>query len=372
MTRQIFTINPGSTTTKVALFRDEETVFSTTIRHDAAELARFSSPSEEMPYRREQILRVLEEKKVDLSTVDVFVGRGGGLLSMEGGTYEVTDLLLEHARTCANGVVHPATLGPQLAHEFALRFGAWAMVVNPPDVDELQPVARMTGIRGVYRTVHLHALNLKETAIRHSRDVQGKPYEECRYIVCHIGGGISVSAHCLGRMIDGYDIAGGEGPMAPTRCGSMSVSDVLDQVEAAGGDIREVRRLCTKTGGFVSWLRISDAVEVTERAARGDKCAQMVWDALIYQIEKSIGSMAAVLRGKVDAILLGGGMAHSKELVKEITECCSFIAPVFAYPGEFEMEAMASGALRVLRGEESLKEYTGKKAFTGFDFAKEE
>lgn len=241
-------------------------------------------------------------------------------------------------------------------------------MVNPPDVDELQELARMTGIKGVYRIIHLHALNLKETAIRHSRNVMDRAYEECNYVVCHIGGGISVSAHCRGKMIDGYDIVGGEGPMAPTRCGSISVANLLEYMETSGLGVADVRKLCTRTGGFVNHVGISDAIELTDRAASGDRYAEMLWDSMIYQIEKCIGSMAAALHGQVDGILLGGGMVHNQDLVKQITDACSFIAPVTAYPGEFEMEAMAAGAIRVLEGGEKLKTYTGKPVWDGFDW----
>lgn len=240
------------------------------------------------------------------------------------------------------------------------------MVVNPPDVDELQDLARMTGIKGVYRVIHLHALNLKETAIRHSNTVLHKKYEECNFIVCHIGGGISISAHRAGKMIDGYDIVGGEGPMAPTRCGDISVANVLAYIAKNDISVKEMKSLLTRRGGFVSHLGISDAIELTKRAKNGDKYADMLWNTMIYQIEKGIGAMAAVLHGKADGVLLGGGMVHSDDLVKQITESCSFIAPVTAYPGEFEMEAMAAGAIRVLSGEEELKEYTGQLVWNGF------
>ena len=169
-------------------------------------------------------------------------------------------------------------------------------------------------------------------------------------------------------MIDGYDIVGGEGPMAPTRCGSIAVSDVIKYLK--DHDISDLKALCTKTGGFVNHIGISDAIELNERAAKGDKYAEMIWDAMIYQIEKAIGSMAAVLKGKIDGILLGGGMVHNKDLVARITDDCGWIASVSAYPGEFEMEAMASGAERVLSGEEKVKKYTGKNIFQGFDFDK--
>ncbi len=365
---KVLAVNPGSTSTKIALFQDEECVYAKNVSHDASELARFPTIPEQLPYRRDMILGLLKEAEVSLEDIDVFVGRGGGLLAMEGGTYGVSELMLDHARRCANGVIHPAALGFQLANEFAVKYGAKAMVVNPPDVDELQDLARMTGIKGVNRNVHLHALNLKETAIRHSKNVLNKKYEDCNYIVCHIGGGISVSAHRGGRMIDGYDIVGGEGPMAPTRCGSVSVADLLKYMEKNQLGVSEIKKLCTRTGGFVSHVGISDAVELTDRAREGDSYARMLWNTMIYQIGKCIGAMAAVLCGKVDGILLGGGMVHSGDLVEQITKSCSFIAPVTAYPGEFEMEAMAAGAIRVLNGEENLKEYTGEPVWSGFEW----
>lgn len=362
---KVFTVNPGSTSTKIALFEGEEKVFSANVSHDAKVLEQYQTLSDQLKYRNETIHKILEENKADLTGLDACVGRGGGLLAMEGGVYEIDDLVLDHSIHAANGVVHPASLGPSIAKQFADQYGAKAYVVNPPDVDELQDLARLTGIKGVYRVIHLHALNLKETAIRHAKTL-GKKYEECSFIVCHIGGGISISAHRNGKMIDGYDIVGGEGPMAPTRCGSIAVADLLRY--AQDHDLNEIKKLCTKSGGFVSHLGISDARELRARAEKGDRYAKLVWDSMIYQIEKGIGAMAAVLHGKVDGILLGGGMVHDDDLVRQITEVCSFIAPVTAYPGEFEMEAMASGAVRALDGTETVKKYTGVCAFTGFDF----
>ena len=361
---KILTVNPGSTSTKIALFENGEKVFGANVSHDAEVLKQFVTQEEQLPYRMETIRNILEENHVDLSGLDACVGRGGGILACEGGVYEVTDLVLEHSLHAANGVIHPAGLGPSIANEFAREHGVKAYAVNPPDVDELQDVARITGIKGVYRNVHLHALNLKETAIRHAAS-QGKRYEDGNYIVCHIGGGVSVSAHKKGRMIDGYDIVGGEGPMAPTRSGAVPVSEFIDYAE--GKDKKELKALTTKTGGFVSHLGTSDAIEVNEMIASGNKYAALVWEAFIYQIEKGIGAMAAVLHGQVDGILLGGGIVHNESLVQKITEACSFIAPVYAYPGEFEMEAMAAGAERVLKGEETPKVYTGVKVFQGFE-----
>ncbi len=361
---KILTINPGSTSTKIALFENDTKLFSVNVSHDAAVLSQFTEQEAQLPYRMETIRAILAENNVDLSGLSACVGRGGGLLACEGGVYEVTDLVLQHSLHAANGVIHPAGLGPSIAHEFAEEYGVKAYAVNPPDVDELQDVARITGIKGVYRNVHLHALNLKETAIRHAAS-QGKKYEDGNYIVCHIGGGVSVSAHQKGRMIDGYDIVGGEGPMAPTRCGAVPVAEFIEYSE--GKTAKELRALTTRTGGFVSHLGTSDAIEVNEKIAAGDAYAALVWEAFIYQIEKGIGAMAAVLKGKVDGILLGGGIVYNEGLVKELKESVGFIAPVYAYPGEFEMEAMAAGAIRVLKGEEQVKIYTGKKVFQGFE-----
>ncbi len=362
---KIFTINPGSTSTKIALFEGEKELFCKNVSHDAEKLAQYPTISDQFTYRKETIDSLLKESNNSLDGVHAFVGRGGGLLAMEGGTYEINDLVLDHATHGANGVQHPAMLGPQLAFDYAKSYHARAFVVNPPDVDELQELARMTGIKGVYRMVHLHALNLKETAIRHAESMHRK-YEDSNFIVCHIGGGISISAHRAGRMVDGYDIVGGEGPMAPTRCGSVAVSDILRYCDDK--DLKEVKQLCTRSGGFVSHLGISDALEVSNRAKAGDEYAKMLWNTMIYQIEKCIGSMAVVLHGKIDGILLGGGMVYNEDLVMQIKNTCEWIAPVTAYPGEFEMQAMAAGAIRVLVGQEELKKYSGECIFKGFDF----
>lgn len=361
---RVLVINPGSTSTKVGLFDGERAVFTVNVAHEASELAKFAGVSDQLPYRVGLIEQALAENGVELASIDAFVGRGGGLLPLPGGTYVVDDVLLDHATRGANGVQHPAQLGPQIAHAFAGRVGRPAFVVNPPDTDELCDEARMTGVRGAYRHVHLHALNLKETAIRHAASA-GRAYEECRFVVCHIGGGISVSAHDRGRMVDGADIVGGEGPMAPTRCGALPVAEVLDYLDA-GHATADVRRMCMKTGGFVDLLGTSDALEVSRRAETGDEACRRAWDAMVYQICKEIGAMAAALGGNVDGILLGGGMVHNKGLVCAIEKRCGWIAPVFAYPGEFELEAMAAGARRVLDGDEEPLRYTGKSVFDGF------
>ena len=367
---RVLAVNPGSTSTKLGLFEGETCMFQENVAHAAAELAGFGSISDQLPYRRDMVLEALRRHGVELASIDAFVGRGGGLVSVEGGTYAVGETLIDDARRGANGVAHPAQLGPQIAAELAREAGGRpCFVVNPPDTDELSDLARVTGVAGVYRHAHLHALNLKETAIRHAASM-GRRYEDCRFVVCHIGGGISVSAHDHGRMVDGNDIVGGEGPMAPTRCGSLPAVELLGWMEGkADGRSHtpeEARALCMKTGGFVSLAGTSDAIELCRRADAGDAVAARAWDAMCYQVCKWVGGMACALGGGVDAILLGGGMVHNQALVDEIRRRCGWIAPVVAYPGEFELEAMAAGARRVLSGEEVARTYTGRPAWEGF------
>lgn len=361
MDYHILAINPGSTSTKIGFFEGSTSLFSSNISHDAKTLSQFSSIADQFSYRKEQILEYIQKAGIDLATTDAFVGRGGGLLSVEGGTYVADALLLEHARIGANGVRHPAQLGSLIAYALAHPYQKPCFVVNPPDTDELTLCARLTGIKGVYRHVHLHALNLKETAIRHSVS-QGRIYEDCRYIVCHIGGGISVSAHDHGKMIDGFDIVGGEGPLTPTRCGAVPASELLRLCQEKGA--ASILPLLTKSGGFVSYLGTSDAKAVSQQAQTGDPTAKLVWETMLYQIIRCIGAMAGVLHGNIDGILLGGGMVYNEHLVQTIESNCSWIAPVYAYPGEFELEAMAAGAIRVLSGQEQARHYTGQPVWS--------
>ena len=350
---KVFAINPGSTSTKIAMFEGEKEIFSRNISHDAEKLKEFKEISDQLPYRKEMILNVLKEEGQTLEGVDAFSARGGGLVNVEGGVFTIGDKLLEHARTCYT-VKHPATLGAQLADAFSKEFGGVAFVVNPPDVDEFQDVARVTGLKGVYRESRIHALNQKEIGIRFAAK-QGKKYEDMNLIICHIGGGISVTAHRMGKMVDSNDIANGDGPMAPTRCGQLPVKDVVTMCYSGKYTEKEMREKITKTGGLVDHLGTSDAREVTAMIENGNKYAKLIYDSMIYEIGKTAGSMAAVLHGKVDGIVLTGGISHDKYVVEKLTEMLSFIAPITVMAGEFEMEALAAGAIRVLSGEEEAK-----------------
>lgn len=361
---KIFAINPGSTSTKVALFEGDKALFSVNVSHDAEKLKTFRDISDQFEYRKQTILEEIAKAGYPLEDVDAFVGRGGGLVSLPGGTYTVNDILYEHARVGFT-VKHPAMLGPQFAKYFADLYGAKAFVVNPPDVDEFTDLARVTGWKGVYRESRIHALNQKEIGIRYAAS-RNKKYEEMNLIICHIGGGISVTAHERGKMVDSNDIAQGDGPMAPTRAGAIPVKDVVKACFSGAYTEKEMYERITKTGGLVDHLGTSDAREVGAMMKEGNRYAALIYDAMIYQIGKYAGSMAAVLKGKVDGIVFTGGISHDKYLVDKLSEMLSFIAPVTVMAGEFEMEALAAGAVRVLRGEEKAKEYTGVPVWNGF------
>lgn len=361
---QILAINPGSTSTKVAVFRNEDCIFKKTIDHNPADIPG-SEVQEQLEFRKETILEVLKEAAIDLREIDVFVGRGGGIVNCAGGVYRVNPLLVEHASIGLLGQ-HPAQLASQICAMFRDEYGGDAFVVNPPDVDEYITEARLTGIKDIYRPSQIHALNQKEVALRCCR-AEGWSYKDVNLIVAHIGGGISVAAHRKGKMIDSNNILQGDGPMAPTRCGSIPVRKVIELCFDGKHSKKELLDKTSKTGGLMDLLGTADVREVEARIAAGDKYAGIVYDTMIYQIAKAIGSSAVSLRGDVQKIILTGGISRSEYLVEELKKQTGWIAPLFVMAGEFEMEALAYGALRVLRGEENAIEYLGKPVWTPSD-----
>lgn len=367
MSYRIFVINPGSTSTKLAYFEDEKKLYEANVFHDAPELARLGSVDNQLGFRKRMILEFLEENGIDLHGVDAIVGRGGSTATINSGVYEINDKLLEDTRNKVTGVDHPANLGAPLAKELADEYGGRVFMVDGPKVDEFTDVARVTGMAGIYRGSSLHVLNLRGTARLHCR-THGMKYEESNLIVCHIDGGMSISAHCRGRMIDGTNNALGEGPFTPTRTGALPVQPAVEYFGSEGPDnAPKVGDACTRAGGFVSHFGTSDSDKVHKMVEDGDPKAVRVWNAMLYNICKGIGEMAAVLCGNVDAIVLGGGLLRFADVTEYIEEHCGWIAPVFPYPGEVEHEAMAEGALRVLRGEEEPQIYTGIPVWNGFD-----
>ena len=362
-TYTIFAINPGSTSTKIAYFENEDKIFSLNIDHEASDLAKFSEVSEQLEYRKRMIVEALVAQGLDLSKADAYVGRGGGQGSIESGTYEINELFIENVKN--SPIKHPATLGSQIAYDLSKQYGGASFVVNPPDVDEFDDIARVTGVRGVYRESKLHALNQKEVAIWYAESV-GCKYEDINVIVAHIGGGVSVTAHKKGRMVDSNDIVQGDGPMAPTRAGTLPVSSVIDMCFSGDYSQKEMKGFLTRNGGFVSHLGTSDAREVRRRAQNGDAYAALVYDSMVYQIAKYIGSCAVILEGDVKAILLTGGMVNDSYLVNELTRYAGWLAPITTKPGEFEMEGLAHGALMVISGQAQVKIYDGNPVWNGF------
>ena len=369
MTEKILAINPGSTSTKIAVYQDGQILFKSNVSHSAAELAGYPEIADQMPCRKQAILDALAQECVSIDDCMAFSGRGGGLQPCEGGVYEVNEIMLEHARSGKYGGKHPAALGCQLAAEFARQYHGRAFVVNGPDTDEFCDEARVTGLADVFRASHVHALNQKETALRVSRDL-GLTYEDANFIVAHLGGGVSITAHRKGRMVDSNDIIHGDGPMAPTRSGALPAKDLIDLCYSGRWTKEEMHARITKQGGFVDHLGTADVLEIKEKIQAGDRYADLIYRAFLHQIAKGIGAMAAVLGGDIDAIIFTGGISHDQDLIAALTTQVGFLAPSVVRPGEYEMEALIAGALRVIHGEEIPKNYTGEAVFEGFGYLK--
>ena len=362
-TYKILVINPGSTSTKVSLFENKVSLFERSLFHDAPVLLQYPHVNDQVPFRFGVILDMLREEGFDPSEIDVFVGRGGSACTQRGGVTIVDQKLYDDTVAAVGGSEHPAKLGVMLAWKFAQEFGRNAYTLNPTNVDEYCDYARLTGIRGLYRVSHSHVLNQKAVAEHHA-GLMGRRYEDCNFIVGHIDGGITVSAHDHGRMIDGNMGADGEGAFTPTRIGSVPVLSLLDYIEAHS--VSEVRLMCSRAGGFVSLYGTADSDVIHGLVEKGDKKASLVWNTMIYQICKMIGEMSAVLCGQVDGILLTGGLMRFDDIAEGIRRRCGWIAPVSVYPGEMEQEAMAYPVLRVLKGEAEPQHYTGRPVWEGF------
>ena len=361
---RILVINPVSTSTKVSLFINEKHCFERSRFHDAPELLRYPHVNGQVPFRYQVILEMLEEEKVDPASIDVFVGRGGSAYSQPSGVTRIDQRLYEDTVAAVGGSEHAAKLGVMLAWEFSKRYGKPAYTLNPTNVEEYGELARLTGIKGVYRVSHSHVLNQKAVAEYHAGTL-GKRYEDCRLIVAHIDGGVTISAHEYGRMVDGTMGADGEGPFAPTRIGSVPVLELLDYIEAHSTD--EVRLMCSRAGGFVSLFGTSNSDTVHDLVLAGDPKASLVWRTMIYQICKSIGEMSVVLCGKVDGIVLTGGLMRFEDIAEGIRERCGWIAPISVYPGEMEQEAMSGAVLKALRGEAPILTYSGRPVWNGYE-----
>lgn len=364
---KILTLSPGSTSTKMAVFSGEEMLYKANVTHDPEVLKGFKEIIDQFEYRLTTILEELGKTDIKLEEIDAFAAYSGALVNTVGGIYPVNDMVLEHSRE-GKTAKHPAMLGALLIHDLAGRNGVPAYVINHPDSDEFWDLARVTGMPGCYRQSKIHVLNQKEVAHRMAGKL-GIRYEDGNFIVAHVGGGLSVAAHHKGLMVDGNDVINGSGPMAPNRSGDVPAGDIIRMCFSGKYTERQMREKVGKTGGLLGHLGTDDARIIEQRIADGDQYAKLIFDGMAYQLAKAIGSYAAVLEGKVDGIVLTGGVSNSAHFVEEVKRRVGWIAPVQAYGGDFEMEALASGAIRALTGEEATREYTGEPVWSGFPYA---
>ncbi|MDF2521673.1 MAG: butyrate kinase [Clostridia bacterium] len=352
---RLLIINPGSTSTKIAIFDNEKPVLETTLRHSNEELAPFKTVADQFEFRKNVILETLNTNGINITKLNAVIGRGGLLKPIESGTYKVNDLMVDEMKKAERGQ-HASNLGALVANEIAAQLNIPAFIVDPVVVDELDDIARISGMPEIDRISIFHALNQKAVARRAAKDL-GKDYKDLNLIVAHLGGGISVGAHKDGRVIDVNNALDGEGPFSPERTGTLPVSSLMKLCYSGKYTLDEMKKKNVGKGGLVAYLGTNDGRTVQAMVEQGNKEAELVYKAMAYQVAKEIGSCAAVLEGKVDAICITGGLAYDKMLVGWIKERVEFIGEIRVYPGEDEMIALAEGGLRVLRGEEQAKEY---------------
>lgn len=354
---RLLVINPGSTSTKVGIFTNNVMEKQEVVRHPVEEIAKFNTIADQKDMRLSLLMKVLREHGVPLEALDAVVGRGGIIKPLVSGVYEINDEMI-YDLTNNKGANHASALGGIIAYDMGKQLNIPTYVVNPVVVDELQSCARISGIPEVSRRSLFHALNQKAVAVRHAKAL-GKPYEECKFIVAHMGGGITVGAHYMGRVIDVNDGMSGDGPMSPERSGGVPIEPIIHMCFSGKYSEKEMVDKVSRGGGMGAYLGTTDFRECEQRSYEGDQMANNIREAMAYQVSKEIGAMAAVLAGDIDAILLTGGLSYSKWFTDYIISHVECFAPVTIYPGEDELLALAEGALRVLRGEEKAKIYHG-------------
>ena len=352
---KILVINPGSTSTKVALFSNEQLLFDKKIEHSSEELSVFHKVIDQYEFRLNIILSFLKEKGIDYSTLGAVVGRGGLLKPIPSGTYRVNEKMLEDLRKGVSGE-HASNLGGLLAHGIVENLSIPAYIVDPVVIDEMKPIARISGMPEIPRISILHALNQKAVARKAALDL-GKKYEKVNFIIAHLGGGISVGIHCKGKVVDVNNALNGEGPFTPERSGGIPVGGLVNLCFSRKFTNDEIMKKIKGKGGLVAYLNTNDVREVVKMIGQGDKKAKLILEAMAYQVAKEIGAAAIVLKGQIDAIILTGGIAYANEFVDLIKDRVSFLSLVMIYPGEEEMLALCEGALRVLKEKEVEKIY---------------
>jgi butyrate kinase len=352
---RIMAINPGSTSTKFGIYDDETCLFTKTVRHDAEALAQYGKIIDQKELRAESIMQYLKTTGVELSSLDAVVGRGGLIKPIDSGVYAINEAMLADCRTEA-AMVHATCLGAIIASEIATPLGLPAYIVDPIVVYEMEPVTKLTGIPGIERINAFHALNQKAVAKRIAAEL-GKPYESFRFVIAHMGGGCTIGAHRYGRVIDVSDGLSGEGPFTPERSGAIPPMPIIDMCFSGEYTKEEMKALLVGKGGVMAYLGTNDITEVLKMINAGDDYAALVLDSMLYQTAKEIGAMVVALEGRVDAIILTGGLAYSAKITGAIKQRVDRLAPVIVYPGEDEIWALAGGALRVLRGTETVRKY---------------
>jgi butyrate kinase len=355
MSKYVLVINPGSTSTKIAVFQDETILFEEKIAHTSSEILSFPSIASQFQYRKDLIIKNLNKHNFDLNILDAICGRGGMLRSICSGTYEVNEVMIKDIKEAKRGE-HASNLGALIAFDMAKELNIPSYIVDPVAVDEMEPIARISGMNLIERSCIFHALNHKAIARKVAID-KGKVYQEMDMIIAHLGGGISVAFHKKGRVIDVNNALDGDGPMSPERSGHVPLGPLYKLCFSDVYSLKDIQTMNYGKGGLVAYLGTNNALEVVERIKQGDEYARLIYDAMIYQIAKEIGACSTVLKGKVDCIVLTGGLAYEPYLVKKIIESVSFISEVLVYPGENELLALAQGALRVLNHEEEAKIY---------------
>jgi len=357
MKYRILAINPGSTSTKIAVFDDVKPVFIETLRHDAKEIAKFEGIIDQYEFRKKLVLDALAKNRIELSSIEAVVGRGGLVKSISSGTYKINESMLKDLKDPSLwGRIHASSLGAFIAQSIADETDVPAFIVDPVTVDEFDEIARISGCPEIDRKSLLHALNLRYCAINVAEQL-GKKFNKINLIGVHMGGGISVAAIKEGKIVDVNNAVLGMGPFSPQRAGALPIGDLLELAFSGKYTHKDLMNKFTKTGGLIAYLGTDHAGEVIEMIEKGDKKAKLVFDAMLYQISKEIGACATVLKGKVDSIILTGGLVYNDYVVKALEERTSFIADCYVIPGEKEMEALTQGGVRVLKGIEEAKDY---------------
>ena len=354
LSHNILVLNIGSTTTKIAVFENDHPKFQETIAHGPELAGPLSEYMAQFPLYLERVKKFLADHHVDIGQLDMIVSRGGLTAPIYSGVYLIDKQMRQDLRSGKYGQ-HPTNLGPLIANDLAKRAGIRAVIVDSPSTDEFHDLARISGIPEIERKSAFHALNQKAGA-RMAARAMGISYAKSNMVVAHLGGGITVGAHCQGKVIDST-IGVGEGALTPERTGTLPLMAVLRLLESGQLSLADLRRKLTSEGGVLAYLGTSDMSQVETRIRQGHEKELLLLQAMAYQIAKDIGAMSTVLNGKVDAIVLTGGLANSAMLVDAIADRVKFIAPVNVYPGDQEMFALAAGALRVLSGKEAIKHY---------------